>query len=153
MGDFKKNNNNNGNLTFLFLFKVYNLRFGIALVLRLVTLMRTKPKSLLDLGEILNEKELHFREEAVRMGLFMGSFSGIYVTLQSYLPQAKLLSTQVSSVVSGAIAGYFSIFWMKSDWHRTLALYMATRAAQCVYNFSKMNGYFHFWGSSWQHGE
>ena len=76
--------------------------------------MRTRPKSLLDLGEILNEKELHFREEAVRMGLFMGSFSGIYVTLQSYLPQAKLLSAQMSSVVSGALAGYFSIFWMKS---------------------------------------
>lgn len=43
--------------------------------------------------------------------------------------------------------------WMEASWHRTLALYMATRWVQCAYNYSKARGYFHFWGSSWQHGD
>lgn len=66
---------------------IYNVRFMLALVVRLVTLGRTSPRTLLDLGEILSEKHMHFREEAVRMGLFVGSFSGIYLSMRKVLQQ------------------------------------------------------------------
>lgn len=137
----------------------YNLRFGIALLGRVITLLRTSPKTLLDLGEFLSEKHLHFREEAVRMGLFVGSFSGIYISLRRALrggltPNSveKPVNEWYDSLISGTVAG-FSMLWMHKSWHRTLALYAATRAAQCFYNFSKARGYFHFWGSSWAHGD
>lgn len=149
---------------------IYNLRFGVALLGRMVTLARTKPKTLFDLGEVLSEKHLHFREEAVRMGLFAASFTGSYVALKSFLSGGylKALMKKVidfgpetdddkgekwwHSFVSGFGAGSTLVFMDKS-WHRTLALYMATRASQCFYNFSKARGYFHFWGSSWAHGD
>jgi hypothetical protein len=174
----------------------YNVRFGVALVLRIISLAMSSPKTLLDLGEILSEKHLHFREEAVRMGLFIGSFSGLYLTSKALLrditneelpsspkmtsspvlpsppsqqqqpqpssPTSTTTTTTTNSplrslswwhpFVSGMISG-LSLLFMTKDWHRTLALYMATRAAQCFYNFSKARGYFHFWGSSWAHGD
>ena len=180
----------------------YNVRFGMALALRLVTLAMSKPRTLLDLGEILSEKHLHFREEAVRSGLFVGIFAGVYLTMKELLrgpePPASPSANAPSSVsasspqaaetvsssdddvgaaapsasvskpaattttpdrskwwhafASGSVAG-LSLVFMDKSWHRTLALYMATRAAQCFYNFSKARGYFHFWGSSWAHGD
>ena len=56
------------------------------------------------------------------------------------------------SAVAGFFAG-FSLLVMEKSWHRASALYMATRLVQCVYNYNKANGYFHFWGSSWDHGD
>ena len=138
---------------------VYNVRFGIALLGRIFTLARTSPKSLLDLGEILSEKHLIFREEAVRMGMFVATLSGIYIALKRFLlggltagSQASVSAEWYHPLVSGIVSG-LSLYWMDKSWHRTLALYSATRAAQCFYNFSKARGYFHFWGSSWSHGD
>jgi hypothetical protein len=36
---------------------------------------------------------------------------------------------------------------------RTFALYLLARVFQCTYNFAKMKGKWHFWGSHWQHGD
>jgi len=137
----------------------YNLRFGIALLGRLATVLRTSPKTLFDLGEFLDEKHLRFREEAVRMGLFLGSFTGMYIACKRFLKGGLSANTTekpnqewYDPLVSGFLAG-FSLLWMDKSWHRTLALYAATRAAQCFYNFSKARGHFHFWGSSWEHGD
>ena len=137
---------------------VYNVRFGLALVVRLVTLARSSPRTLLNLGEILSEKHLHFREEAVRMGLFVASFSGLYISVRAALAAPGGAAEDKdrawwASLSSGTIAGALSILWMDPSWHRTLSLYMATRWLQCAYNHSKARGYFHFWGSSWAHGD
>jgi hypothetical protein len=122
---------------------VYNIRFGIALLGRIATLMRTSPKTLFDLGEFLSEKHLHFREEAVRMGMFVASFSGIYISIKRALRGGLKPNTLekpeqewYDPLIAGSLAG-FSLLWMDKSWHRTLALYAATRAAQCFYNFSK----------------
>jgi hypothetical protein len=36
---------------------------------------------------------------------------------------------------------------------RTVALYVFARAVQSSYFASKARGWFHFWGSSWEHGD
>lgn len=132
---------------------VYNARFGVALVARLATLATTSPRTLLDLGEILSERHLQFREEAVRMGLFVATFGAVVVAVKRALHLYDEDRAWYSSAIGGTAAGALCFHWMDASWHRTLALYSATRAAQCFYNFSKTRGYFHFWGSSWPHGD
>ena len=43
--------------------------------------------------------------------------------------------------------------FQKPERRRTLALYMLARLAQCRYNSLKAAGRWHFWGSTWPHGD
>jgi hypothetical protein len=55
-------------------------------------------------------------------------------------------------LTSGACAG-LSLFALDRGSHRTLALYLFARVIQAWYNSQKQAGKFHFWGSSWKHGD
>jgi len=130
----------------------YNIRAGIAVLLRLMMLLVKRPKDLFSISKFLGETHLTFRIEAVRIGLFIGGFSGLYTALTHTLARVSGARVGWHSLVGGWIAGW-TLSFMDPSWHRTLALYMSTRTLQCMYNFAKTNGYWHFWGSSWQHGD
>ena len=40
-----------------------------------------------------------------------------------------------------------------SSRQRTAALYISVRAIQSLYNAAKARGWWHFWGSHWEHGD
>jgi len=132
----------------------YNIRAGISVLLRAITMAAKRPKDLLSLDKILGESGLSFRVEAVRIGFFVGGFSGIYAAVTHSLTHLVSGGKRLGwhSVAGGYLAG-LSLAFMNPNWHRTLALYMSTRMAQCMYNYAKTNGYWHFWGSSWSHGD
>lgn len=117
------------------------------------------PKKGFSLSKLLDEKDLKFREEAVRSGLLVGGFTGIYKAVMYALArfdrsteEEAVQNKSYHSAIGGFLAG-FSLLFMAKSWHRTLALYMATRAVQCWYNYNKARGHFHFWGSDWNHGD
>jgi len=58
----------------------------------------------------------------------------------------------VNCFVAGTVAS-LSFLFVQKERRRSLALYLFARAAQGMYNASKARGWFHFWGSSWQHGD
>ena len=59
-------------------------------------------------------------------------------------------SSKVPSLVGGFVAGG-ALTFMSKDWHRTLSLYVATRALECAYNVMKTKGFFK--GISMYHGD
>ena len=96
----------------------------------------------------------------------MGIFTALYKVVKLALFQFKYRGSQEKPtvervkeetwwhpLVSGGCAGMASVYCMDPSWHRTMALYMATRAVQCFYNFAKTRDYWHFWGSDWPHGD
>ncbi|MBA0714180.1 hypothetical protein Golax_013169 [Gossypium laxum] len=76
--------------------------------------------------QLVSEKDLIVREEACRVGLLFGGFTGSYHALRSI---------------------------DDSNRRRTLALYLLARVAQCAYNSAKSKNKFHLWGSHWRHGD
>eukprot|EP00924_Labyrinthula_sp_SR-Ha-C_P008971 snap_masked-scaffold_2-processed-gene-8.13-mRNA-1 protein AED:0.06 eAED:0.09 QI:0/0/0/0.33/1/1/3/0/577 len=156
----------------------YNLRSGVFLLIRILQVILTKPNSILSLKLLLDETDFRVREEAVRSGLLVGLFTSIYKAVTVFLAKLEFIRRQLSisdtnqpllsrtyalsklgykkkpwhSAIGGSIAG-LSIVVMDSSWYRTLALYMATRVVQCVYNYNRERGNFHFWASSWNHGD
>lgn len=62
---------------------VFNIRAAVALLLRILTILRTRPRSILDLNTLVGEDALRFRLDAVRLGLFVGTFSGLYGLLRT----------------------------------------------------------------------
>mmetsp|Transcript_10702 Transcript_10702/g.12911 ORF Transcript_10702/g.12911 Transcript_10702/m.12911 type:complete len:521 (-) Transcript_10702:1325-2887(-) len=138
----------------------YNLRAGVAFLVRTLSVLRQDPKAFFSLQRLLDEAQFKFREEAVRIGLFVGLFTGTYKATTHALARResadceseKVVPKKWHSAVGGFLAG-FSLLIMDKSWHRTLSLYMATRAVQCWYNFNKERSYFHFWGSHWSHGD
>lgn len=129
-------------------------------------------RALLDLKQLLDEKHVTFRVDAVSFGLFLGWFTGGYRGLRASLPvllkrvltrkqqQQPSLSPQqlderidqLSAVTSGAVAGCALLF-VDAKKRRSFALYALTRALQCAYNTAKRNDYWHFWGSDWAFGD
>lgn len=133
----------------------YNVRAGVAMLLRAVRLLTSKPGDMRSLDKFLGESNLSFRTEAVRIGLFFGGFAGMYRAVLAALKHAwsaKGEHERWHSAVAGGLAGS-SLYCMDKSWHRTLALYMATRAVQSAYNLAKLRGHWHFWGSDWEHGD
>mmetsp|Transcript_8274 Transcript_8274/g.13396 ORF Transcript_8274/g.13396 Transcript_8274/m.13396 type:complete len:524 (-) Transcript_8274:1950-3521(-) len=131
----------------------YNIRAGVALLLRFLNVLTKKPKDIFSIKALVTESNLQFREEAVRLGLFFGGFSGIYKVISHGLANFGGKGKQSwHSAVAGWFAGV-SLCAMDASWYRTLALYMSTRGIQCGYNFLKSRGHWHFWGSSWPHGD
>ena len=129
----------------------FNIRSGVALLMRFLRLLRSNPSKAISIENLVAEDKLIFRAEAVRFGLFGGMFAFLFRSASSL---TKLVlarnSSKVPSLVGGFVAGG-ALTFMSKDWHRTLSLYVATRALECAYNVMKTKGFFK--GISMYHGD
>ncbi|GJV33305.1 mitochondrial inner membrane translocase subunit [Tanacetum coccineum] len=142
-----------GNLCQSFLLS-YGVRVGIGILLRAFKLARRKSySSLLDLKQLVSEKDLIVREEACRVGLLFGGFTGSYHALRCLLRKWRKKETPFNVILAGSIASLSILALDDPNRRRTLALYLLARLAQCAYNSAKSKNKFHFWGSSWRHGD
>ncbi|XP_043716118.1 uncharacterized protein LOC122664389 [Telopea speciosissima] len=142
-----------GNLCQTFLLS-YGVRVGIGILLRAFKLVRGQSyASLLDLKQLVSEKDLIVREEACRIGLLFGGFTGSYHALRCLLRKCRKKETPVNVILAGSVAGLSILALDDSSRRRTLALYLLARLAQCAYNSAKSKNKFHLWGSHWKHGD
>ncbi|XP_010274495.1 PREDICTED: uncharacterized protein LOC104609811 [Nelumbo nucifera] len=142
-----------GNLCQSFLLS-YGVRVGIGILLRAFKLARRKSySSLLDLKQLVSEKDLIVREEACRIGLLFGGFTGSYHALRCLLRKLRKKETPLNVILAGSVAGLSILALDDSSRRRTLALYLLARLAQCAYNSAKSKNKFHLWGSHWSHGD
>nr|AIN39849.1 hypothetical protein [Zoysia matrella] len=138
-----------GNLCQSFLLS-YGVRVGIGILLRAFKLARRKSyASLLDIKQLVSEKDLIVREEACRVGLLFGGFTGSYHALRCFLRRFRRKETPYNAFGCGI--GHTGSRY--SSRRRTLSLYLLARLAQCAYNSAKSKNKFHFWGSHWRHGD
>lgn len=132
----------------------YGVRVGIGVLLRAFKLARKRPyHSFLDLKLLLSENNLIVREEAVRIGLLFGGFTGVFHGIRCLLRRARGKETPMNAFVAGALAGLSVISLDDPNKRRTFALYLLARVSQCAYNSAKAQNKFHFWGSQWKHGD
>ncbi|KAM0014325.1 putative transmembrane protein [Helianthus debilis subsp. tardiflorus] len=142
-----------GNLCQSFLLS-YGVRVGIGILLRAFKLARRKSySSLIDLKQLVSEKDLIVREEACRVGLLFGGFTGSYHALRCFLRKWRKKETPFNVILAGSVASLSILALDDSNRRRTLALYLLARLAQCAYNSAKSKNKFHLWGSSWRHGD
>ncbi|PIA30997.1 hypothetical protein AQUCO_05300077v1 [Aquilegia coerulea] len=142
-----------GNLCQTFLLS-YGVRVGIGILLRAFKLARRQSySSLLDLKQLVSEKDLIVREEACRIGLLFGGFTGSYHALRCFLRKYRKKETPLNVILAGSVAGLSILALDDSNRRRTLALYLLARVAQCAYNSAKSKNKFHLWGSHWSHGD
>lgn len=119
---------------------VYGVRAAISVSIRLIFLMRTSPKSLCSLTSMVGEQHLKSRVPSIRLGLFAGSFVGIFETMRYLLRHLKTHpKPKTTTLIAGGCAGV-SILAATPEMRRTLALYSMTRLAQCIYNAFKQRG-------------
>ncbi|KAF6135394.1 hypothetical protein GIB67_027268 [Kingdonia uniflora] len=142
-----------GNLCQTFLLS-YGVRVGIGILLRAFKLARGQSySSLLDLKQLVSEKDLIVREEACRIGLLFGGFTGSYHALRCLLRKFRRKETPLNVIIAGSVSGLSILALDDSSRRRTLALYLLARLAQCAYNSAKSKNKFHLWGSHWRHGD
>uniref|UniRef100_A0A2P2LSZ9 Transmembrane protein 135 N-terminal domain-containing protein n=2 Tax=Rhizophora mucronata TaxID=61149 RepID=A0A2P2LSZ9_RHIMU len=142
-----------GNLCQSFLLS-YGVRVGIGILLRAFKLAKGRSySSLLDLKQLVSEKDLIVREEACRIGLLFGGFTGSYHALRCFLRRFRRKETPFNAFLAGSVAGMSVLALDDSNRRRTLALYLLARLAQCAYNSAKSKNKFHLWGSHWRHGD
>ncbi|GMH09643.1 hypothetical protein Nepgr_011484 [Nepenthes gracilis] len=142
-----------GNLCQSFLLS-YGVRVGIGILLRAFKLARGQSySSLLDLKQLVSEKDLIVREEACRIGLLFGGFTGSYHAFRCLLRKLTKKETPLNVILAGSVAGLSILALDDSNRRRTLALYLLSRLAQCAYNSAKSKNKFHLWGSHWRHGD
>ncbi|KAM7268763.1 hypothetical protein ACFE04_010929 [Oxalis oulophora] len=142
-----------GNLCQSFLLS-YGVRVGIGILLRAFKLAKGQSySSLLDLKQLVSEKDLIVREEACRIGLMFGGFTGSYHALRCFLRKWRRKETPLNAYIAGSVAGLSVLALDDSNRRRTLALYLLARLAQCAYNSAKSKKKFHLWGSHWRHGD
>ncbi|CAN6486804.1 unnamed protein product [Victoria cruziana] len=142
-----------GNLCQSFLLS-YGVRVGVGILLRAFKLARGHSySSLLDLKQLVSEKDLIVREEACRTGLLFGGFTGSYHALRCLLRRIRKKERPSNAVLAGTVAGLSVLALDDSSRRRTLALYLLARLSQCAYNSAKSKNKFHFWGSQWGHGD
>lgn len=142
-----------GNLCQSFLLS-YGVRVGIGILLRAFKLARGQSyASLLDLKQLVSEKDLIVREEACRIGLLFGGFTGSYHALRCLLRKLRKKETPCNAILAGSVAGLSILALDDPNRRRTLALYLLARVAQCAYNSAKSKNKFHLWGSHWRHGD
>lgn len=142
-----------GNLCQTFLLS-YGVRVGIGILLRAFKLARRQSySSLLDLKQLVSEKDLMVREEACRIGLLFGGFTGSYHALRCLFRKWRKKETPMNAILAGSVAGFSILALNDSNRRRTLALYLLARLAQCAYNSAKSKNKFHLWGSHWRHGD
>lgn len=132
----------------------YGVRVGIGVLLRAFKLAKNKSyHSILDLKLLVSEKDLIVREEACRIGLLFGGFTGCYHGMRCILRRLRKKETPLNEFVAGSLAGLSILALDDPSRRRTFALYLLARLAQCVYNSAKGKNKFHLWGSHWQHGD
>ncbi|KAK9291383.1 hypothetical protein L1049_021126 [Liquidambar formosana] len=132
----------------------YGVRVGIGILLRAFKLARGQSySSLLDLKQLVSEKDLIVREEACRIGLLFGGFTGSYHALRCLLRKLRKKESPLNAILAGSVAGLSILALDDSNRRRTLALYLLARLGQCAYNSAKSKNKFHFWGSHWRHGD
>lgn len=86
-----------GNLCQTFLLS-YGVRVGIGILLRAFKLARGQSySSLLDLKQLVSEKDLIVREEACRIGLLFGGFTGSYHALRCLLRKTRRKETPMNA--------------------------------------------------------
>ncbi|XP_062092247.1 uncharacterized protein LOC133798078 [Humulus lupulus] len=142
-----------GNLCQSFLLS-YGVRVGIGILLRAFKLVRGQSySSLLDLKQLVSEKDLIVREEACRVGLLFGGFTGSYHALRCLLIKLRRKETPLNVVIAGSVAGLSILALDDSNRRRTLALYLLARLAQSAYNSAKSKNKFPVWGSHLRHGD
>ncbi|KAK9805247.1 hypothetical protein WJX72_008453 [[Myrmecia] bisecta] len=132
----------------------YGVRAGIGIVARALQLWRARQYSALGGWGLLSEKGLVYREDAVRLGLFVGGFTGLYHLLHEVLAARCGTPQNEGQIcfIAGTVAG-LTLLFQTGGRRRTLAMYMAARLAQCWYNSLKTQGRWHFWGSNWDYGD
>ncbi|OVA19806.1 Transmembrane protein 135 [Macleaya cordata] len=142
-----------GNLCQTFLLS-YGVRVGIGILLRAFKLARGQSySSILDLKQLVSEKDLIVREEACRIGLLFGGFTGSYHALRCFLRNFRKKETPFNAILAGSVAGLSILALDDPSRRRTLALYLLARLGQCAYNSAKSKNKFHLWGSHWSHGD
>lgn len=96
-----------GNLCQSFLLS-YGVRVGIGILLRAFKLARGQSySSLLDLKQLVSEKDLIVREEACRIGLLFGGFTGSYHALRCCLRKWRKQETPFNSFNCGFVGSRF----------------------------------------------
>lgn len=125
----------------------------MSILFRVFKLLQTQPGHLLSMQAVFDEKHLHYRVEAFRLGLFFGGFSAGYKALvcaaRHYFGGEE--PAWVPALAGGAASAF--VLALDPETRHSVALYMAVRALQALYNAFKSRGWWHVWGSSWPHGD
>ena len=89
----------------------YMVRAGVAVFTRGLGLMRGKsPRDVLKLEKLIGENHTHYREDAVRLGLFLGAFTGGYHIVRCNMCNRLGFSPKKAAAVAGAMGGLSSLF-------------------------------------------
>ena len=108
----------------------YMVRAGVAVFSRGVGLLRSdSPRDAARFEKLLGEKHVHYREEAVRLGMFLGAFSGGYHLVRCQLCNRLGVTPQRAALTAGTAAGLSAVF-LKRPKRRAFAGYLAARLAQ-----------------------
>jgi len=99
---------------------------------------------------MFDEKHLVVRVDAIRLGLAVGGFSGLYEFILRIANRYE--KEGLANFLAGLLAGS-SILFLEKDTRRMVSLYVFGRVFECIYNSRKNKGLWHFWGSSWNHGD
>jgi hypothetical protein len=108
----------------------YMVRAGVAVFSRGVGLLRSdSPRDAARFEKLLGEKHVHYREEAVRLGMFLGAFSGGYHLVRCQLCNRLGFAPERAALTAGTAAGLSAVF-LKRPKRRAFAGYLAARLAQ-----------------------
>ena len=89
----------------------YMVRAGVAVFTRGLGLMRGKsPRDVLKLEKLITKNHTHYREDAVRLGLFLGAFTGGYHIVRCNMCNRLGFSPKKAAAVAGAMGGLSSLF-------------------------------------------
>jgi len=128
-------------------------RSALSVLLRILQLARSGQFSdVLSIENVFSEKSLIVRVDAVRIGLFVGQFSGGYELLTRMASRVRQTNDYKNSLIGGFLSG-LSLLYLGEEDRRSVSLYALARVAQCVYNLLKQRNLWHFWGSDWGHGD
>ena len=71
-----------------------------------VGLLRSKhPRNVLTFEKLIGERSVVYREEAVRLGMFLGSFTGGYHLVRCQLCNRLGMTPQKAALAAGAASG------------------------------------------------
>eukprot|EP01080_Neovahlkampfia_damariscottae_P002121 gene2121-1987_t len=130
----------------------YGSRSVLSLLVRIFSLLKGgKIKKVFTVAELVSEKKLIVREEAVRIGLFLGGFSGLFSLIKLLLDKYRDSKSGLHSFIAGSLASSSLIFQEQSS-QRTMALYLLARVFQCAYNTAKELKYLPF-TDEYTHGD